>query len=868
MATEEEIDAIARSLSNMAGTMGNFSKKFSSDEKGLRNATRTLEGDVKSFGQNAKRMNQTVNDNTDSFKRNTQNADNFARSMERAASAIPGGFLINEVIRYGNETIKTYKDLSNFGQTFNGSMLNMSMAAGAAGLPLHEFGKAMKDNAPVIARMGQGFFEVNQSVRRATEGMGLYGLSLEQLHEFSGAYLEQQRLVGNVDRMSRQRQAKSIGELAESVTVMATVTGKAREAIMQEAQSSLRNGAVVAMMATNAERGLHTLNDSVTKVTTALSAQLGSAGKMLGEGLAQTMALGGAQFTTQAETFLNAGFSEGVLLLQQAAEKIARGVNPDVVQMELVNGMKAAADNPATREALLNQARAGNQAAIQVLEATQNMKTMTREEMLRAREQAKRQDMLTGLFSAFESIFSDLRGKFIEGFLKPFGDGLGDTDFKKTLENLKKTFGGLGEMFADMGEVWGTTIKDLLTGDNLKNFVKGIGDATVGIIDLTRVIFNKENIATALGLMKVFADLALLIGGFTTVVLVPVLKTVVKIFQGLNAAIDGTLQFFGVDGKLSKTVAAAMTGGALLVMLMGIKKALTGGSSTPKMMVRAGVVNIMGGGAGGMGGLGGDLGDLGGGGGGRGGRGRARPTARGRARAAGRLARRRGAGRVGQALGMAGGLVGGASRAAGRGAARVGAKGAAKAGGKSLLKKIPGVGVLAGLGFGGMRAMSGDWAGAGLEVASGVASLVPGVGTAASLGLDAILMGRDMGVGSKEAGGAAKPKSPNPWGRRLGVAALGGVAGVGGYLGAQAIGNIMSPRQQAIDPAAQAEQIKRGQPETTSSDKALQDLLMEMKKLNATADEEKQISTAQLDRLNRSISSQRDVENAIRVGQI
>lgn len=867
MATEEEIDAIARSLSNMAGTMGNISKKFAADEKGLRNATRTLEGDVKSFGQNTKRMNQTINDNTDTYKRNTQSADNFSRSLERAASAIPAGFLINEVIRYGNETIKTYKDLSNFGQTFNGSMLNMSVAAGAAGLPLHEFGKAMKDNAPVIARMGQGFFEVNQSVRRATEGMGLYGLTLEQLHEFSGSYLEQQRLIGNVDRMNRQRQAKSIADLTESVTVMSTITGKARDAIMQEAQASLRNGAVVAMMATNSERGLHTLNDSITKVTSALSAQLGAAGKMLGEGLAQTIALGGAQFTTQAETFLTAGFSEGVLLLQQASEKIARGVNPDVVQMELVNGMKAAADNPATREALLNQARAGNQAAIQVLEATQNMKTMTREEMNRAREQAKRQDMLTGLFSAFESIFSDLRGKFIEGFLKPFGDGLGDTDFKNTLENLKKTFGGLGVMFAEMGEVWGTTIKDLLTGDNLKNFVRGVGEATKSIIDFSRIVFSKENISTAMSLMKVIAELSLIIGGFTMTVLVPVLKTVVTVFKGMHSAIEGTLQFFGADGKFAKGVAGALTGGALVALLLGIKKAITGGTGTPRMNVRAGVVNILGGG---MGGIAGDL--MGGGhGGGRRGRGGVRPTARGRARAAGRLARARGAGRVGAAMGMAGGLLGGASRAAGRGASSLGAKGAAKAGGKTLLKKIPGVGLLAGLGFGGMRAMSGDWTGAGLEVASGLASLVPGIGTAASLGIDGILMGRDMGIGGGPKGtntNGARPRSPNPWGRRLGVAALGGVAGVGGYLGAQAIGNIMSPRQQKIDPSAQADQIRRSQPETTSSDKALQDLLTEIKKLNLSTDEERQIATAQLDQLKRSVAQQRGVENAIRSGQV
>lgn len=78
--------------------------------------------------------------------------------------------------------------------------------------------------------------------------------------------------------------------------------------------------------------------------------------------------------------------------------------------------------------------------------------------------------------------------------------------------------------------------------------------------------------------------------------------------------------------------------------------------------------------------------------------------------------------------------------------AETGAKVAGKFGAKSLIKKIPLIGALAGLGFGASRAMDGDWTGAGMEVASGVAGIVPGIGTAASLGIDGALLARDMGV--------------------------------------------------------------------------------------------------------------------------
>jgi hypothetical protein len=73
-------------------------------------------------------------------------------------------------------------------------------------------------------------------------------------------------------------------------------------------------------------------------------------------------------------------------------------------------------------------------------------------------------------------------------------------------------------------------------------------------------------------------------------------------------------------------------------------------------------------------------------------------------------------------------------------------KTAAKTLGKTLLKKIPFVGLAASLLFAGQRAMAGDFAGAGLEVASGGASMIPGIGTGASVGIDAMLAARDMGA--------------------------------------------------------------------------------------------------------------------------
>lgn len=126
-----------------------------------------------------------------------------------------------------------------------------------------------------------------------------------------------------------------------------------------------------------------------------------------------------------------------------------------------------------------------------------------------------------------------------------------------------------------------------------------------------------------------------------------------------------------------------------------------------------------------------------------------------------RLARRRIGGARRGALSRMGGarkaLTGAGAKAMNKGLQKTGVKiagkGLAKGLGKAALKKIPGVGLIAGLGFGVERLLQGDLLGAGLELASGAASTVPGLGTAGSVGLDAVLAARDMGVTPFATGG-------------------------------------------------------------------------------------------------------------------
>ena len=151
---------------------------------------------------------------------------------------------------------------------------------------------------------------------------------------------------------------------------------------------------------------------------------------------------------------------------------------------------------------------------------------------------------------------------------------------------------------------------------------------------------------------------------------------------------------------------------------------------------------------GGMGGVGGGLMGLGAGIGGK-----------AAASKLGRSVMKRGGARAGRRLGIAiGGRFGkGLGKTLGK---KLGGKAIGKlAGGalaKSLGKKIPLLGLGLGAVFAAQRALQGDFVGAGLELASGAASTVPGIGTGASVGIDAALMAKDM-TGMADGGFLTEP---------------------------------------------------------------------------------------------------------------
>lgn len=141
-------------------------------------------------------------------------------------------------------------------------------------------------------------------------------------------------------------------------------------------------------------------------------------------------------------------------------------------------------------------------------------------------------------------------------------------------------------------------------------------------------------------------------------------------------------------------------------------------------------------------------------------------------------------------------------------------KGGGKTGLKSILKKIPVLGLLVGAGMAYKRFKDGDILGGIMEIGSGVASLFPGIGTAISVGIDAATVATDIG-------GITGEKSQTVEGS-IGAAAMtagwGGISPGGGLLNMVAMSNLQKAVEKSAKASEEAAQAMRDKELTVNMD--------------------------------------------------
>jgi len=541
---------------------------------------------------------------------------------------------------------------------------------------------------------------------------GSYGLAIDEANGFLTDQLETQRILGITDSMNNQKQIKNYNDLQKSTIALAGITGKARDQIIKMTMELQKAPELIGYMAGLPKEMRADVKKSVQQAMNVFASLPDDVAQKLGSGLTEGLALGSSYISESMGDMV--ALAPNVTSAMENVRKIAAsGGDTTEASIQVVKNLQNMSQSQMAN--LSQWASAGDASAKELLKMAGGVKGLRIEEM---RRDADRKKLFGGAETEFmnfgqnmQMLWSMMKGgmmKFFQPVLKLFNSGLGEgAGIFKSFNDKIKEWSEDGGLFERWGKALAAFIQDSWPKieEGFNDFIKWIGEA---LTDL-RAYFAEFDFAK---LLKGVGSGLLAIGGAIT--------TVVGAFTWVGEAIGNVFGSEGGGGFIGSMLGVSAIVLTLLnpfkmlgLAIQGLMTVISSGSK----MAKAAFKFFKGGGVG-------KLKD-----------------------------------KVSKKLGSTGATMAAktATTKAGSSAVNSSVKAAAKASGKvsktvlkSALKKIPFVGLVAALSFAAGRAGSGDFVGAGLEVLSGAASTLPGVGTAASVAIDAGLLARDL---SRSSGG-------------------------------------------------------------------------------------------------------------------
>jgi class 3 adenylate cyclase len=492
------------------------------------------------------------------FMGGSTSISDFSQHITGALGAIPvlgplvGGSL-QLLVGVVDNNIQTFREMSQVGVDFGDSIFGAKLAATQAGLSLETFNGVVSQNSQGLALFagsaGEGakrFAQISgQMQKEFGPKFSKLGMTMEETAEYTADYLEMQTSLGRSQRMSNREVVQNAAAMTEQVDLLARVTGKRRDQIMEEIkgnQADKRLKLIFNMMDEGAKKNL---NGVLT--------MLGDASPGMKDAIAEMVATGGVP--------LNA-MGQDLIRLNPNLAKMSVGLkNGTVTQDEFMAEIRKTAEmadnlTDAQKEQYSLLAAQGSEigaATLEVIGLKNAGKGLSEEQQKQKDAEKSRSKEIAD----FERIVQEAKNKIMDalitsGLFDTVANILGDfTKFLSSEDGIKKIEG-----FAkSLSETFSGLLTAFKEGNLMKYVSDLIGTGLSGLGGMIGGVFSK------------------LFGGGETKQEGPPGTSGAGASSGAGA---GAGMFVGLDGALEKLAGMVAVGGAVYLAVKGFQVLLRG----------------------------------------------------------------------------------------------------------------------------------------------------------------------------------------------------------------------------------------------------------------------------------------------------
>lgn len=461
--------------------------------------------------------------------------DKFSDFTKHLSSIPIVGSLFHGLVSFLDAQIDMYRNLSQVGATFGNDLFEMRRAAAAAGLPLNEFGRVIKENSNLMSLLGETtsdgskrFGQLSKDLRNGAVGQGLMamGFTVADVNDSLASYMNVLARTGRLQSTSTQNLVQEAGDYALEMDRLARITGIQRKELEKAVEANLTDAKMRSMRSRLEGDALKNFDANMALVDKQLPG-LSVALKDLTDGVANN---------EEAQKLVGIGGQEFADVMQLAAKG---AISPVEFQNRLAKlGPRLDQVAKSIGDAGLDQLKRTQPAMYAILSNAHELNKLAQKQTEAALKEQQRRENITGFLTNFQNAIARIRGVIEESLLK-----------SEIFQRLKAMFGDFAEKGGGFMEKMAKEIPvyiDLFLA-KIESFIKRIEE--VGIEQAFKELFSSAMDSVG----EVLSDV--LSSAFTSLFTNP------KVILALVAAIGVAGAMSGAKAAVAQRT-ATMLGGA------------------------------------------------------------------------------------------------------------------------------------------------------------------------------------------------------------------------------------------------------------------------------------------------------------------